>query len=82
MDGIIASILVGGVAGWLAGMIKKSGSQGLLMNIVIGIIGGVVGSWLFGLVGVSIGSGLIGSVITATIGAVVLLLIYAKLKKS
>ncbi len=78
MGGLIASLIVGGIAGWLAGMIMKGKGLGILMNIVIGIIGGVLGGWLFGLFGAGLGAGIIGSVITATIGAVILLWIISK----
>ena len=80
MEGIIASLIVGGIAGWLAGLIMKGKGLGVLMNIVVGIIGGVIGGWVFGLVGVSVGPGWIGSIITATIGAVLLLFLVSKLK--
>ena len=80
MEGIVASLIVGGVAGWLAGRIMKGQGLGVLMNIVVGIIGGVIGGWLFGLVGVSVGAGWIGSIITATIGAILLLFLVSKLK--
>jgi uncharacterized membrane protein YeaQ/YmgE (transglycosylase-associated protein family) len=81
MEGILISLLIGAIAGWLAGMILKGGGQGLLMNIVIGIVGGVIGGWLFGVLGVSIGPGFVGAIISATVGAVLLLFIVSKLKK-
>jgi uncharacterized membrane protein YeaQ/YmgE (transglycosylase-associated protein family) len=80
MSGLFASLIVGGIAGWLAGMIMKGKGQGVLMNIIVGIIGGVLGGWLFGLFGANLGAGIIGSVITATIGAIILLWIVSKLK--
>jgi len=82
MEGIFTSLIVGGVAGWLAGLIMRGSGQGILMNIVVGIIGGVLGSWLFGLMGLSIASGMTGAIITATVGAVILLFLVSKLKKS
>ncbi|NOT40006.1 MAG: GlsB/YeaQ/YmgE family stress response membrane protein [Alphaproteobacteria bacterium] len=66
-------LIVGGVAGWLAGMIVKGGGFGLIGAIVVGIIGAFIGGWLFGQMGVSAGAGLVGAIVTATIGAVVLL---------
>ena len=80
MEGILAALVVGGIAGWLAGLIMKGKGFGILMNIVIGIVGGVLGGWLFGLFGAELGAGMIGSIITATIGAVLLLRIVSKLK--
>jgi uncharacterized membrane protein YeaQ/YmgE (transglycosylase-associated protein family) len=80
MEGLLASLIVGGIAGWLAGMIMKGKGQGIVLNIIIGIIGGVVGGWLFGLLGTDLGAGIVGSVVTATIGAVLLLWIVGKVK--
>ena len=77
--GFIAYLVVGGIAGWLAGVIMKGAGHGLLMNIVIGIIGGLIGGSLFDLLGMG-ASGMIGSIITATIGAVILLWIVNKIK--
>ena len=72
-------LLIGGIAGWLAGNFMDGGGKGVLMNIVVGIIGGVVGGFLFGLLGLS-SSGLIGSLVTATVGAILLLFVVSKLK--
>jgi len=72
-------LVIGGLAGWLAGKIMKGRGFGLLGNIVVGIIGGVLGGFLFGLLGIT-GSGLIGSLVTALVGAIVLLWIVGRLK--
>ena len=69
----IIYLIVGGIAGWLAGLLMKGRGLGVLGNIVIGVLGAFVGGWLLGLVGVSIGGGLLGAVLTALLGAVVLL---------
>lgn len=74
-------IIIGGVAGWLAGNIMKGGGFGLVMNIVLGIIGSVVGGWLFSFLGLSSNEGLIGSLITALAGAVLILFIGRLIKK-
>jgi uncharacterized membrane protein YeaQ/YmgE (transglycosylase-associated protein family) len=73
MEDLIITVVIGAVAGWLAGVIYKGGSLGILGNIVVGIIGGFVGSYIFGLVGVSLGAGLIGGILTSTVGAIILL---------
>ncbi len=65
-------ILIGIVAGYLAGKIMRGGGFGLIINLLLGIIGGVVGGWVFSMFGIS-AIGLIGSLITATIGAVIVL---------
>lgn len=81
--GIIAWLLVGGIAGWLASMIMKTNdSQGMIMNIVVGIVGAVIGGWLMSWFG---GYGVTGfnlqSILVATLGAVVLLAVLKLLKK-
>ncbi|MET0807866.1 MAG: GlsB/YeaQ/YmgE family stress response membrane protein, partial [Pseudoxanthomonas sp.] len=68
-------LIVGGIAGWLASIVmKRDGSQGIILNVVVGIIGGFLGGWLLPQLGFAMG-GTIGFLITAFIGAVVLLLI-------
>jgi len=74
-------LIIGGLAGWLAGQIMKGRGFGLLGNIVIGILGGVIGGFALGLVGLG-GSGLLASLVTALIGAVILLAIVGALKKA
>ncbi len=65
-------ILIGALAGFLAGKIMKGTGFGFLKNLVVGIIGGLVGGWVFDLLQLK-SVGLIGSLITATVGAVILL---------
>ena len=81
ITGLIIFLLIGAVAGWLAGTIMKGGGFGLLGNIVVGIIGGLVGGYLFGMLGLVAG-GIIGSIVTATVGAVVLLFLARLIKKA
>lgn len=74
-------LIVGIVAGWLAGKLVKGGGFGLLGDLVVGIVGALVGGFLFGALGVRSGGGLIGSIIVATIGAVVLLFVVRLIKR-
>ncbi len=74
-------IIIGAVAGWLAGQIMKGGGFGILGNIIVGVLGAVIGGWIFGLLGISAGGELIGSLITAVVGAVILLFIVGLVKK-
>ena len=68
-------LIVGGIAGWLASIVmRRDGSQGIILNGVVGIIGGFLGGWLLPMVGFGMG-GWLGFLVTAFIGAVVLLLI-------
>jgi len=74
--GFILWIIVGLIAGWLAGVIMKGGGYGLIGDLILGLIGALVGGWLFSLILPSAEpTGLIGSIIVATIGAVVLVAI-------
>ena len=80
--GIIVWLIIGAIAGWLAGRLVKGGGFGLIGDIVVGILGAVIGGWLSGVLGISIGSGFIASVITAIIGAVILLVILRAIKRA
>ena len=77
---LIWFLLVGLVAGWLAGKIMKGSGYGVIGDIVLGVIGAVVGGFLFRLVGTA-AYGLLGAIIVATIGAVVLIAVARALKK-
>lgn len=70
--GFLWSIIIGIVAGFVAGKLMRGGGFGLLVNLVVGIIGAVLGGWVFGLLGITT-TGIIGSLITATVGAIILL---------
>ena len=74
-QGIIIWLIIGGVAGWLAGLIVRGGGFGILGDIVVGIIGSVIFGWLFGASGYAVGTGVIGSIIASTIGAVILIFV-------
>jgi len=79
--GILWFIIIGAVAGFLAGKIMKGGGFGLIVNLIVGIIGGLLGGWIFSLLGINTGGGLIGSLITSTIGAIVFLWVLSLFKK-
>ena len=74
-------IIVGLIAGFLAGTIMKGGGYGVLGDIVVGILGALVGGWLFGLLGIGAG-GLLGSIVVATIGAIVLIALLRMIKRT
>lgn len=74
-ESIIVILVVGLIAGWLAGKIVRGAGFGLLGDIVIGVIGAFVGDWLLPRLGIHLGSGTLSLIINATIGAIVLLLI-------
>ncbi len=73
MESLIVLLIVGAIAGWLAGTIVKGYGFGLIGNIVVGIVGAFIGGYLFpGYLGIE---GIVGSIISATIGAIILLVI-------
>lgn len=78
----ILFLLIGAIAGWIAGKLLRGGGFGLIGNLVVGIVGAVIGGHLFSYLGVSAGGGLIGSLVTAVIGALVLLFIVGLIKKA
>ena len=80
--GFIAWIVVGLIAGWLAGQVMRGGGYGVLVDIILGILGGLVGGWLFGALGIWQGGGMIGSIIVAFVGAVILVAITRLIKKA
>ena len=80
--GIIAWLVIGAIAGWLAGQVVKGGGFGLIVDIIVGIVGAMIGGFLAGMLGISTGGGIIGSIIVAFVGAVILLLILRLIKRA
>lgn len=80
--GILAWLVIGAIAGWLAGQFTKGGGFGLLVDIIVGIVGAFVGGWLAGVLGISIGGGWIASIVTATVGAIILLFLIRLIKRA
>jgi len=81
MGGLLYWIIVGLIAGFLAGKVMKGGGYGVLMDIVLGMLGAIVGGWLFGMLGITAG-GLIGGILVAFVGAVILIWLTRMLKKA
>ena len=81
-NNLIILLVVGAIAGWLAGNVMKGGGFGLVGDIVVGIIGAFLGAWIFSQLGVSAGGGILGLLITAFVGAVVLLLLIRLIKRA
>lgn len=71
--GLLAWLIVGLIAGWLAGQFMKGGGYGIVGDIIVGIIGAFIGGFLAGLLGIGGSAGLIGSIVIAFIGAVILI---------
>jgi len=77
--GIIAFLIIGIIAGWLAGKIIRGGGFGIIGNMAVGVVGAVVGGFIFSFVGITTG-GWLGSIVTATVGALVLLFLVGLIK--
>ena len=74
-QGILVILLVGLIAGWLAGKIVRGTGFGIIADMCIGIVGALIGSWLLPRVGIHLGVGMVDAIITATVGAVLLLVV-------
>ncbi|GAB7535435.1 GlsB/YeaQ/YmgE family stress response membrane protein [Burkholderia sp. 3C] len=68
-------LIIGAIAGWLAGLLVKGGGFGLIVDIIVGIVGAIIGGWLAAKLGIAVGGGFFASIIVAVIGAVILLFI-------
>ncbi len=79
---ILYSIVVGLIAGWLAGQVMRGAGYGVVVDIVLGILGSILGGWLFGLLGIWPGQGIVAAIIVSFVGAVILVAIARALKKA
>ena len=82
IESILVFLIVGAIAGWLAGLIVSGFGFGLVGNIVVGIVGAFIAGYLFPAIGVSLGSGIIAAIIHSTIGAVILLVLIKVVKRA
>ena len=80
--GFLWFLLVGLIAGWLAGMLVKGGGFGVVGDMIVGVLGAFIGGFLFTQLGVASGGGMIGSIIVATIGAIILIFILRLIKRA
>jgi uncharacterized membrane protein YeaQ/YmgE (transglycosylase-associated protein family) len=74
-ESLVLILVVGVVAGWLAGQLVRGTGFGLIGDLIIGVIGAFIGTWLLPQLNIHIGSGMVGAIVSATIGAVLLLII-------
>ena len=81
--GVVSWIVVGVIAGWLAGMVMKGGGFGLLGDIIVGVVGGMIGGWIAssllhigGLTGINL-----GSILIAFVGALILLFVLRLIRR-
>jgi len=81
IESLIIWLIIGAIAGWLAGQVVRGGGYGLIGDIVVGVIGAVIAGWLLPRLGIYIGSGFIASIIDAFIGAVILLVVLRLIRR-
>ncbi|THF54943.1 GlsB/YeaQ/YmgE family stress response membrane protein [Ollibium composti] len=82
VESLIVFLIIGAIAGWLAGLIVKGYGFGLLGNIVVGIVGALIAGWLFPALNISLGSGILAAIIHAAIGAIILLVLIRLVKSA
>lgn len=75
-------LLIGLIAGWLAGLLVKGGGFGIVGDMVMGVLGAFLGGFLFNSLGLSAGGGMLSSIIVATIGAIVLILLLRLIRRA
>jgi len=82
VENIIIWLIVGAIAGWLAGLVVSGTGFGLIGDVIVGIIGAIIAGWLLPRIGIHIGGGLIASIINAFIGAVILLIVLRLVRRA
>jgi len=82
IEALIIWLIVGAIAGWLAGQVIKGGGFGLVGDIILGIVGALVAGWLLPQLGILIGGGILGAIINAFIGACIVLFIVRLIKRA
>jgi uncharacterized membrane protein YeaQ/YmgE (transglycosylase-associated protein family) len=81
VESLIVWLIVGAVAGWLAGLVVKGYGFGLIGNIVVGIVGAFIAGWLLPRLGIGLPAGIVGAIIYAAIGAIILLVIIGLIRR-
>ena len=82
LETLVIWLIVGAIAGWLAGTIVRGGGFGLIGDIVVGIVGAFIAGWLFPRLGLSLASGMVGIILEAAIGAILLLLVLRLIRRA
>lgn len=81
-ESLLVFLLVGIVAGWLAGIVVRGGGFGLVGDLIVGVVGAFIAGWLFPRLGFHLGAGIVGSIIDAAIGAILLLLVIRLVRRA
>ena len=81
VESLLVILLIGAIAGWLAGQIVQGTGFGLIGDILIGIVGALIASFLFPRLGIHLGTGIVAAIIAGTLGAIILLVIARLIKR-
>jgi len=81
LESLIWFLLIGLIAGWLAGKVMRGGGFGVIGDMIVGVIGALLGGWLFGFLGIHAG-GLIGAIVVAFVGACLLILLLRAIRRA
>jgi uncharacterized membrane protein YeaQ/YmgE (transglycosylase-associated protein family) len=79
---VITALVIGGIAGWLAGLVVEGMGFGLLGNIVVGIIGAIIASFLFPWLGFRLGAGFVAAIVQPMIGAIIFLVVLGLIRRA
>jgi len=80
-ESLLVILVVGIIAGWLAGHFVRGTGFGLVADLCIGIIGALIGNWLLPRLGIHLGAGIVSAIVSATIGAIILLLVLGLVRR-
>ncbi|MCF6272194.1 MAG: GlsB/YeaQ/YmgE family stress response membrane protein [Rhodobacteraceae bacterium] len=79
--GLMVAVIIGGIVGWLAGIVVKGGGMGLVGNVIVGILGGVLAGWLLPRVGIPMGDGWAATIGFPLVGAIIILLVLRLIRR-
>jgi uncharacterized membrane protein YeaQ/YmgE (transglycosylase-associated protein family) len=82
LETLLIWLIVGALAGWIAGAVVRGGGFGLVGDIVVGIVGAFIAGWLFPRLGFSLATGILGTILEAAIGAILLLLVIRLVRRA
>jgi uncharacterized membrane protein YeaQ/YmgE (transglycosylase-associated protein family) len=82
LQALVIWLVIGAVAGWLAGQVMTGFGFGLIGNVILGIVGAFVAGWLLPRIGLYIGGGIVGDIVNAAIGAIIVLFVIGLLKRA
>ena len=82
VEHLLIFVIVGVVAGWLAGQVMRGVGFGVIGDLIVGVIGALIAGWLFPRLGVHLGSGIVSAIISSAVGAIILLIIVRLVRRA